>query len=90
MPTGPRKVLSLSFDPSGLRILQTGASHFHLWTLSGRTISGKKGIFGASFKKQNLTCGGWLPPNEEGKSDGVVGAADGSVQIGRASCRERV
>lgn len=79
--TGARsKLLALSFAPAGAQVslMSSGVDHFCVWTLAGRNLSGKKGLFGAVSRKQTLTAAAWIGDAENGFV-GVLGAHDGKL-----------
>ena len=78
---GRSKVLAFAWSVPGasVSLLQSGVDHYQVWTLAGRNISGKKGLYGTVSKRQTFTCCCWIGNEEAGNIAGVLGAHDGSL-----------
>ena len=81
-------------------LLQCGVDHYQAWTLAGRNISGRKGLYGTVSKRQTFACRCWIGNEEAGNIAGVLGARFGtSIHVARVvnsrfgsenSCMDRI
>ena len=55
-PSGAAKVLALCWSSDGQALLQCGVGHFRVWSVRGRMMTGKRGLFGSGARRQNLVC----------------------------------
>jgi WD40 repeat protein/Ca2+-binding EF-hand superfamily protein len=79
--SGSNKVLCLSFSPdeSG-ELLQGGVDHFAVWSVRGRSLGKRRGLFGPECPKQAILACCWIPVFGDNEAPiAILGAQDGSL-----------
>lgn len=76
--TGAKKVLAMSFSADSTKLLFGAVDSFGIATLSGRSLSVKKGIYGSAARRQTVFSVAWITDGE-GAETAVVGTAGGGV-----------
>jgi len=77
------KVMAVSWSPDDSSVVSCGIKSYKVWTVKGRNLRSKKGLFGKELPIQPLLSIGWLQvAGEEGAPNTftcVLGAKDGSL-----------
>mmetsp|Transcript_8960 Transcript_8960/g.10754 ORF Transcript_8960/g.10754 Transcript_8960/m.10754 type:complete len:2660 (-) Transcript_8960:39-8018(-) len=79
--SGSDKVLCLNFSPDGSgELLQGGVDHFAVWSVRGRSLGRRRGLFGPECPKQAILACCWIPAFGDNETPiAILGAQDGNL-----------